>query len=255
MTFQFRHHGWAVLAGALLCAAAPLRAQNPNEQLWVDIVVGKVWQEYNFNTEFSPRTLLSGNEPKWTSWNLSPTLERSLGPHWDAIVGVPLSYTTQNEKVSTFETDLQLGLRFYIAPYRRLQSSITLRHEQRFMADVDGKGDWRRAGRTRVRGELVLPLDAPLYSVDTLWYALTDFEVFIQMDPDLQERFAHRTRARIGIGRKFNYNWRVDLVYAFQHSRRAISDDALTTDSIFRLRLKYYFDRSATRPGKVDVGN
>ena len=238
--------GWLVLCCSL-CASVHVHAQNPNEQLWLDLEIGRVRSEWTLSTEISRRELLTGDEPKWVNWNFSPAVERSMTPHWDLILGVPLSYTEQTDAIRTGEVDIQVGSRFLFTPFKSVQTNLLLRYEQRYMTADEPERTWEQSSRTRLRAEVKVPLDTRNYYADTLWYAMADAEVFIVMDQDLNERFANRTRVRTGIGRKFNYNWRVEFIYTFQRSRQALTDDARTSDNIFRFRLKYYFDRKTDK--------
>jgi hypothetical protein len=98
-------------------------------------------------------------------------------------------------------------------------------------------------------------LDVRSYDSDSMWYAILDGEAFVSEDPDLSERFANRTRVRIGLGRKFSYNWRSELIYTLQRSRDAIADDDLTLDNIIRFRVKYYFTPRARAKCAGDSAN
>ena len=228
--------------------SACAQTTTPDQQLWIDGIVGKNFSGiYMAETEFSYQLLLRGNNP-WVSYNASPSLERSMGPHWDLMVGVPLSYTAQDSATNTFETRLQFGARVHFTPFKRVQTRLLARYEQRYLTELEPVHETEQSARARIRAEVIVPLDVSSYASDSMWYALADFETFITLDRDLHERFANRTRARFGIGRKFSYNVRAEFIYCYQRSRTAIDDTGFTDDSIFRLRFKYYFTPRNRRP-------
>jgi Protein of unknown function (DUF2490) len=206
----------------------------------MDGIIGKnIAGCYMFETELSYQTLLT-NTNRWFSYNVTPSLEMSLTPHWDLVSAIPLSYTVQNDTANTSEVRGMLGARYYVTPFKRVQTRLLVRWEERFVRDeetlvVD------RSDRLRVRAEVAMPLDNMNWYADTMWYALADVETFFTATDDAPERFANRMRARIGAGRKFSYNLRLEFIYTLQRSRNAIADTDPTNESIFRLRLKYYF--------------
>ncbi|MCC7501496.1 MAG: DUF2490 domain-containing protein [Flavobacteriales bacterium] len=246
---------WKALCLLLIGAHGPFaRAQRTNTQLWVDGIVGKsVASYYMAECEFSYQTLLS-DQGRWESLNASPSLEVSPTAHWSFLVGLPLSYTKQREGDATFEWRGQVGAKYTFTPFKRVQTRLNLRYEDRNVRDQES-GQLLQSQRARVRAEVVVPLDTRNYSADTMWYALADAEAFVTMDQDVQERFANRARVRIGLGRKFSYNWRAEVVYTFQRSRNAIADTDPTTDHIFRVRLKYYFTPRSRVQAQGDNAN
>jgi len=231
-----RHSVLTVLAVANLIG---LRAQTSNTQLWTDGIIGQAFASYYMaECEFSYQTLLS-DQGHWESLNVSPSLEVSPTAHWSFMAGLPYSYTIQRTGYNTAELRTQLGAKYNFTPFNRVQARLNARYELRHLRDVES-GTVERAQRTRLRAELVVPLDVRSYDSDTMWYGIADAEVFITMDQDVSERFANRMRLRAGLGRKFSYNWRAELIYTLQRSRDAIGDDDPSTDNLIRLRFKYY---------------
>ncbi|MBL8003438.1 MAG: DUF2490 domain-containing protein, partial [Flavobacteriales bacterium] len=199
------------------------------------------------------QTLLS-DQDHWESLNVSPSLEVSPTAHWSFMVGLPYSYTIQRTGLNTSELRTQFGAKYNFTPFARTQVRLNTRYEMRRLRDT-GSDAVERAQRLRLRGELVVPLDVRSYDSDSMWYAMLDGEVFFSEDPDLSERFANRTRFRIGLGRKFSYNWRSELIYTLQRSRDAIGDDDLTQDNIIRFRVKYYFSPRSRPTAGGDSAN
>ena len=106
------------------------------------------------------------------------------------------------------------------------------------------------------RALMFIALDKPLMSYDTLWYTWVDWEAFIVLDEQLDERYAHLSIGRVGLGRKFNYNWRAEFVYALWHARDEVdmARPDQDIDHVFRLSVKYYItppNRRVPAPGAV----
>jgi Protein of unknown function (DUF2490) len=231
----------------MLCVSIPAAAQG-NSQLWLDGIIGSSFAgRWMFETELSYQTLLTTTN-RWISYNATPSLEVSLGPHWDLVSAIPLSYTVQNDTSNTSEGRVMLGARYYFTPFKRVQTRMLVRWEERGVRDEETR-TVAHSNRLRVRAEVALPLDNINWYTDTMWYALADVETFFTATDDAPERFANRLRARIGAGRKFSYNWRAEFVYTLQRSRNAIADTDPTNESIFRLRFKYYFTPRSRKLG------
>ncbi|MFC5271184.1 DUF2490 domain-containing protein [Adhaeribacter terreus] len=171
--------------------------------------------------------------------NATPAYERTISKHLDLLSAFGFSYTNQTSTTDTFEGRLMLGTRFYFSPEKRIQTRLTLRFERRHLYDF-GEENWETSHRSRVRGEVIIPLNKPHYSEDEMWYAIADYEYFFVVDKDLNERFANRTRTRFGIGYRHNYNFRFEAIFMHQRSRNQIETGFLTTDNIIRLRIKHY---------------
>lgn len=243
-----------VLMVLALASLVGLRAQTSNTQLWMDGILGHGFGSYYMaECELSYQTLLS-DQDRWVSLNISPTLEASPTAHWSFMVGLPYSYTIQRTGLDTEELRAQLGIKYTFTPFQRVQFRLNSRFEARRLYTV-GDDAVQRSQRTRLRAELAIPLDVTNYSSDTMWYALLDAEAFFVLDQDLKERFANRSRTRIGLGRKFSYNWRAELIYTLQTSRDAIDDEERSTDNIIRVRVKYYFTPRSRSQARGDNAN
>ncbi len=243
-----------VLTVLAVASLIGLHAQTSNTQLWMDGIVGHGFGGYFMaECEFSYQTLLSDQQP-WESLNVSPSLEVSPTAHWSFLVGVPYGYTIQQEGYNTAEVRLQLGAKYTFTPFNRVQTRLNTRYELRQVRDT-GTDSLQRSQRLRLRAEFAIPLDVRSYDNDTMWYALADGETFLTMDQDVKERFANRVRFRVGLGRKFSYNWRAEVIYTLQRSRDAIGDEDFSTDNIIRLRLKYYIKQRSRSQAQGDNAN
>lgn len=230
----------ALLWLAIIGSAAGGHAQRNNAQVWVDGLVGHGFGgSWMAECEVSFQELLGPGEG-WTSWNIAPSLELSPTPHWSFMAAVPLSWTRQQDDLDTREWRGQLGVKYNFTPFGRVQTRLNLRHEFRNLQGFES-GGVQRSQRNRLRAEVVVPLDVRSYDKDTMWYGIVDAEAFFVLDRDPDERFANRTRWRVGAGRKFSYNWRSELLFMLQTNRESTSGIEPTFDPMVRLRVKYYF--------------
>ncbi|HTE31737.1 MAG TPA: DUF2490 domain-containing protein [Chryseolinea sp.] len=220
--------------------AIPLQlahAQSPNHQLWYELMLNYSFAgSFNLENAFVYSTLLES--PRWYAFDYTPTLDYSIDNHFDLIAGNTFSYTSQVSSYNTFEIRPFLGVRFNVTPNQRILTKILLRLEQRNFLNLDTH-DWETVVRPRARAEAVIPINKKSYFEDKLWYGLIDAEWLFTVD-DVEERFANRFRARIGIGYRLSYTTRFEFIYMAQHSKSGIDQDFESSDNIFRFRFKQY---------------
>lgn len=159
----------------------------------------------------------------------------------DFISEVGLAYTVQKEDVNTIEIAPMVGGRFFMTQGKRVDTRFVLRYQQRTFNDLE-TGDWSSSNRTRLRGEVFVSINKPNLFNDKLWYVFADYEEFVVIDQQLQERFANRRRARIGVGYRLSYKHRFDLGYTLQTSRNEIDDSFTGTDNVIQLKYKMYLN-------------
>ena len=166
-----------------------VHAQSPNEQLWFEYMLNYPFaNSFNLENAFVYRTLL--NTPRWQSFNYRPTLEYSISPHIDVIVGGTLSYVVQTEDYNTFEVRSVVGTKIHFTPHRRVLTRLFLRLEHRNIKNPD-TDEWQRVIRPRARIESLIPINKKTFFEDNLWYGIVDAEWFFTID-DVDERFANR---------------------------------------------------------------
>lgn len=237
--------GYQFIVVGLLTMALDSGAQT-GTQLWTEWQVSYPFaNRYLAENTFSYQTLLSGGE-KWTSLNLSPTFEMVLTPKIELTTEVPIGWTQQNNSLSTSEVSPLAGLRYYFTQGKRidvrLQARVQSRNVHQIEADV-----WEHKGRFRLKGEVWISLNGPNLFTNKLWYALLDYEEFIVVDQQVNERFANLRRARIGLGYRLNYMHRMDLIYTWQYSRDEISDVFGQSDSVIQIKYKLFLNPSTAR--------
>ncbi len=209
-------------------------------QIWFDAELNYTYrQRWLFQNELSFQTLIWGGS-HWFSYNTTPDAEYNVNKNLDIICAIPISYTRQTAVLNTFEIRTMLGSRIYFTPTKRIQTRLLVRWEYRWFYDED-TDVWDKGNRFRLRAELVIPLNKDSYFVDNMWYLINDVEIFLWQGAKLPERYANKTRIRLGLGYRLNYKVRFELIYINQDSRNNIEDDFNAHSDIFRLRLKYYF--------------
>jgi hypothetical protein len=140
-----------------------------------------------------------------------------------------------------------IGTRIHFTPNRRVLTRLYLRLEQRNFLNLDSN-EWESVFRPRARAESVIPINRENYYQDKLWYAIADVELLFSVD-DVEERFANRFRARVGVGYRVNYSSRFEFVFMGQHSRNGINENFTSTDAVFRFRYKHYLNKA--KPSKM----
>lgn len=228
------------LAASLLTSKTSCLGQT-GQQLWVE------WQtdypfanKYLAENTFAYQTLLSGGE-KWSSLSMSPCFEVVLTPKFELTAEVPLGWTRQTNALSTFEVSPLAGVRYHITQGKRIDTRILARAQSRNFHHIEND-TWEHKGRFRLKGEAWISINKPNLFSDNLLYSFVDYEEFIVVDDQVDERFANLRRARLGLGYRLNYTHRLDLIYTWQYSRDEISTGFYQTDTIIQIKYKLYLN-------------
>lgn len=230
------------LFSVILCVTgfSPLMAQQ-HEQLWLDYQISYPFaNKYLIEVTPSYQTVLS-KENKWRSLGMSATFEYTLFTRMDLTLEVPFAYTLQKEGTESWEVSPLLGTRLHITQNRRIDTRLVLRYQQRYFKQIEDN-DWDISNRTRIRGEAYVCINGPNLFTDNLWYTILDYEEFIVLDKQLDERFANRRRARTGIAYRLNYKHRFELTYTWQSSRNEIEGDFVSNDHVIQFKYKLYLN-------------
>ena len=232
-----------LLVVLLLITRLQGQAQS-HEQLWLDYQMDYPSYSWLFEVSASYQTLLT-QENKWRSLSVTPTIEYVLLDRLDLTADLPLSYTMQKEDTNSFELSPMLGARIHITQGRRVNARLFLRYQQRHFHEIEDD-DWDISNRIRLKGEFWISITGPNLYKDKLWYALLDYEEFIVLDDQLDERYANRRRGRIGLGYRVDYKNRFELIYTRQSSRNEIEGEFISNDNVIQLVYKMYLN-----PAKV----
>lgn len=221
--------------------AAIMYCDGQDEQLWLDFQLSYPFGgRYLLENTTSYQTLLSKDD-KWRSFSISPTFEYSILRRLDLLSEVGIGYTLQTEGVNSWDVMPMVGGRFFITQNKRIDTRLVLRYQLRYFKQVEAN-DWDISNRTRIRGEIFACINGPNLFTDKLVYALADYEEFIVLDQQLDERYANRRRARIGLAYRLNYTHRFELTYTIQSSRNQIEGDFISSDNIIQFKYKLYLN-------------
>jgi len=218
-------------------------AAQRNQQLWIDYQIDYPFKnKFLFENTVSYQTLLS-NKDKWRSLSLSTALEYVLFSWMDLTAELPFGYTFQKEDNNTFEFSPIVGTRFHITQNRRINSRALVRYQQRYFRQIEDE-DWDISNRVRLKGEVLISINGPNLFTDKLWYALVDYEEFLVLDEQLNERYANLRRLRLGLGYRLNYKNRFLLTYAWQTSRNEIEGEFVSSDNLIWLKYQMFLNPS-----------
>lgn len=218
------------------------RAQQ-DEQLWFDFQLSYPFgNRYLLENTTTYQTLLNPEE-KWRSISISPAFEYSLFSWLDLLSEVGVGYTIQKEGSNSWDIMPMVGGRFFITQNKRIDTRLVLRYQLRYFRQIEAE-DWDVSNRTRLRMEIFACINGPNLYTDKLWYVLADYEEFIVLDQQLDERYANRRRARVGLGYRLSYKHRFELSYALQSSRNEIDGDFIRNDNVIQLRYKMFLNAS-----------
>ena len=218
----------------------PARSQQ-STQTWFDFVMDYPFRsQYLAELELSYQSMLDGDST-WRSYNITPTFEYQFFTSVDLVASAPLSYTVQTEDSETFESRITLETRWHITQNKRVNTRFVLKGDKRFFQDMETR-EWDSSTRIRFKLEATVAINRPNLYQDKLWYAITDYEQFIVMDKQLEERYANRRRGRLGAGYRLDYKNRFELIYTLQVSRDEIQDSFESTDNVLQLRYKMFLN-------------
>lgn len=216
----------------------------------------QLWLEWQLSYPFANRYLLENTttyqtllnkDGKWRSFNITPTFEYTLLRRLDMLSEISMGYTNQQEGISTFEIAPMVGGRFFITQNKKIDTRLVLRYQVRGFKQIEAD-DWEVSNRTRLRGEIYWSMNGPNLFTDKLWYMFADYEEFFVFDQQLDERYANRRRARIGLGYRLSYKHRFDLSYTLQASRNEIEDSFTNTDNVIQFKYKLYLNPARLQP-------
>ena len=235
---------WCVV---ILMAVCNVVSAQRKEQLWLDYQIDYPFaNRYLLEVDASYQTLLS-KEDKWRSLSLTTTFEALIFNFLDVTADLPIAYTLQKPELNSFEVAPMVGLRFYITQSRRIDTRILVRYQQRYFRQLE-QDDWDVSNRTRLRAEAYIMLNGPNLFTNNLWYIALDYEEFIVLDEQLQERYAFKRRAKVGLNYRWTYSHRFDLSFTLQSSRDEIDGEFAGTDNVIQFRYRLFLNQSGLAP-------
>lgn len=231
---------WLIFVSVLSLPSLNAFAQR-DEQLWLEFQLSYPFaNRYLLENTTAYQTLLN-KDGKWRSISMSPTFEYNLFRKLDLLSEIPIGYTKQYEGISTFEITPMVGYRFFFSPGKRIDARFVWRYQVRAFREIETK-NWEVSNRTRLRGEIFISINGPNLFTDKLWYTFLDYEEFIVIDQQVDERYANRRRGRIGLGYRLDYKNRFELSYTVQSTRDEINGDYYGIDNVIQFKYKMYLN-------------
>lgn len=214
-----------------------------HQQVWLDYQLDLPFKnQYLFEVTTSYQTVLT-DSAKWRSMSISPVFEYHYLNRLDFLSGIPFFYTNQTTNYNSFEIAPYIGARFHITQNKRIDSRLIFKLEERFFQNLETHS-WEESNRMRLKAEAWVAINRQNLFQDNLWYAILDYEEFIVVDEQVNERYANRLRARFGIGYRLNYKNRFEIIYTLQSSRNEIHGDLISNDNVLQLRYKMFLNPS-----------
>ena len=217
-----------------------LHSQSQDIQSWNSAFIE--WNFYPsllFEFEIDYYTLIS--EGDWRQYGVTSLLEYYPNNSFDLIAGLYHANTKQNDTEITNEIRPLIGFRWnIIKPEKRIYLRGQFKYEYRFFK-TSADSTSVNAGRLRIRADLYVPINQKSFNEDKNLYGIISTEDFINLENDIKEKYQSSFRQFLGLGYRFNYPWRVELLYVFQTSRDSINDEIpdSQTHAIY-LKIKYF---------------
>ena len=147
----------------------------------------------------------------------------------------PRTATGRANRASRVEESGRVG-----ALLGRIRLAALFRVEYRSLYYNDGtpsSHQWRF--RTRLESKAgITDADA---SKDGTLYATADVEYYVPFGADVSETFASKVRFRGGLGYRFNYGWRAEVLYIRDANRKTRDDPFATSTNAVDVRVKTFF--------------
>ena len=184
--------------------------------------------------------------------DITPTVEYYPASWIDLVGETDVGYTRQSDDVNTTQLTPRLGFRLNLLnnlrehahlayqPLGRIRVGTLVRFEYRNTWYNDGESpahEWR----LRMRLESKAGINHADMGLDCTLYGLADFEYFVTLEGATDERFVSQARARAGLGYRFSYKTRAEILYIREWTRKEEGGAATPNANILDLRLKLFF--------------
>jgi len=242
-----------VLAG-LLRFAAPANGQV-STQIWNNIILdyphGK---DALYELDIEPKIQVAG-QGTWRNVDINPLVEYYPWSWLDLEGELLVGPTHQSNDVVSWEVTPRAGFRVNLfsnlreraehsgraleALFGRIRLATLFRVEYRNLYYNDGTPSSHQ-WRFRVRLESKIGITDAELSHDGTLYGTADAEYYVPFGADVSETFASKVRGRAGLGYRFNYAWRAELLYVHDANRKTRDDPFATSTNAADLRVKLF---------------
>jgi len=249
-----------LVAGPLLSfalvAAIPMMAQTSasgaSTQIWANVLLDYPHEKDSlFEINIEPKTQVS--EGEWRSLALTPLFEYYPLRWLDLEGELRLAWTQESEGTDSREVTPRLGFRVNLFSdlrerggpvlgvlFHRVRLATLIRIEYRNLFYTDGSPSSHQ-WRFRARLESKIGITDVDLSRDGTLYATADVEFYVPFGADVSERFASKLRTRAGLGYRFSYKWRAELLYVRDANRQTKDDPFATSTNAADARIKVFF--------------
>jgi hypothetical protein len=238
-----------VIAALLIVVSSPAAAQT-DTQVWANVTLDWIKSHaLKLGLDIEPKALVSkpADDPDWATLDITPSVEYTRGNWFDVTGELHVGRTRQTDRQDSTEVSPRIGFRFHLLSNVRDEVSREKQPKRRLVLRNFVRIEWRNlyysddtpqssSTRFRDRVEMQFPINRRRVTDDGAFYVSTDAEWFwTRTDPP--ERFANKQRLRAGIGRRWTYRWRTELLTVWDRSRDSASDGFTSADVAVDLRV------------------
>lgn len=224
-------------------------------QIWSNVILDYPHAKNSlFELDMEPKIQVAG-QGTWRNLDLNPLVE-FYPVHWlDLEAEVLVGPTHQSNSVVSWEVTPRAGFRVNLfsnlrerversgtrvgALFGRIRLAALFRVEYRNLYYNDGSPSSHQ-WRFRARLESKAGITHSDISKDGTLYATADIEAYVPFGENVPETFASKLRFRAGLGYRFNYAWRAELLYIRDANRKTRDDPFATSTNAFDVRLKLF---------------
>lgn len=231
---------------------------DTSRQIWANYIVGLPQSEKLYlEVDAEVARQVSGSSNPW-GYIYGTGLAEYYPNKWIDLTGeLVTGYTKQDRDENSVEATVRLGIRFHFLkqiyssnylkrwrPERLSGSRVSFAN----LARIEQRNFWYSGKlpnsqdlRFRNRIELKLALNRESLGEDGVWYLIADQEWFVPLnDNEAPERFATKTRTRLGLGYRRSYQWRFDALAMRDDTRDTLEGEIRTDALMIDLRLHWY---------------
>lgn len=266
-TTSVEHRARSLVVVAILFAlttALPINAQEPeppndiSEQLWLNLILARpISEKLYFEIDIEHVREVSGQD-RFRYIYGTGMVEYYAKPWLDLTAELVAGRNRLPFDEKSIEASVRLGTRFHlgnnvfwawlpkksrpeILPDKKYNFGVLLRYEYRnfwYSTDRPSTSDARLRGRF----EFKVALNKPNLATDGVWYLMADLEGFVPLGSnEAAELFATKARARLGIGYRWNYTWRFEILAQRDRARETLEDEIGVEAHMIDLRVKWFF--------------
>jgi hypothetical protein len=214
-----------------------------NTQLWANFKFDWIkTHHWTFKLDAEPKVLVThpSSDPGWATIDVLPSVEYARGGWFDLIGGLKTGWTGQTNDLDSTEVSAGVGFRLHLLstldkeifkerhPKHRLVLRDLVRVEWLNLFYSTDKPD-SHTTRLINRFEALWPFNRPKITDDGAWYVETDWEWFIPLGDEADERFANQQWIRGGVGYRRSHAWRYQAMGVWDRSRNTLEEPFTTS--------------------------